>query len=190
MSPALLRSLLPLLALAAVAGCESTDSAGADAAASADAERGAQDADPDSPDAATATGCDFDNSVDYDLLGETLQLASEDGRTCVKLTRRNDCSPDEMCKAAPFTLLTFRAAHAGESFHLDDTSKLQWEGTHHNWSDWGEALSGGVRYRLESRIADDVASGDYDIGRYQFFASNEDSRVALWGPIDLFPHVP
>jgi hypothetical protein len=175
--------------LAPISGCDSggaddDDDSAADAAPAADADPNAPDADPNAPDGSTAgVDCRFEN-VEYNLLAETVQLEAAGGGTCVKLTRRNDCPPEWICQAVPFTLLTYRVGHDGATVLIDDERAMHWEATHHNWNDWGEATGGGVRYRLESRYAGDFTD------RYELFAYDADSDAVLWGPVDLYPYVP
>jgi len=161
-------------------GDEDDDSTGSDAATATDADPHAPDADLNAPDAAVAD-CLFDDSAEYDLLAEVVQLQSGGGDTCVRLTRRNDCV--DICLAVPFTLLSFRAAHDGGGVYVDDPSRLHWEGTHHNWSDWGEATTSSARYRLESRYTDGFTD-KYELSAY------DGSDTRLWGPVELLPYVP
>jgi hypothetical protein len=177
------------LSLLLLTACGSTTDAGddddaADAAPGADADPNGPDADPDAPDADPAATCQFDDGVRYDLLAETVQLESAGGGTCVKLTRRNDCPPDFICKAVPFTLLTFRTVHDGAVAYIDDEGAMHWEATHHNWNDWGEATGGGVRYRLESRYTDGFTD------RYELFAYDAATAALRWGPVELVPYAP
>ena len=159
------------------------DLVGADAALTVDADLDSPDADPTAPDAAPAD-CLFDDSVDYHLLAEVVQLESASGGTCVRLTRRNDCPPGWVCMAVPFTLQTFRAVHDGNGVYVDDESRLHWEATHHNWNDWGEATTETVRYRLESRYTDGFTD------KYELSAYDTSSDALLWGPVELLPYVP
>jgi hypothetical protein len=151
--------------------------------AAPDADPAAPDANPAAPDAAPAASCPFENDIVYDLLAETVQLESADKQTCVKLTRRNDCAPDVICKAVPFTLLTFLVVHDGTLTYIDKAADLHWEATHHNWMDWGEAIGGGVRYRLDSRYTDGFTD------HYELAAAAVGTGAGLWGPIELFPYV-
>lgn len=177
-------SLAVFLVLAACAGDDDDDSAGADAAPVADADPAAADADPTAPDAAPVADCDFEDDVTYNLLAETVQLESAGAGTCVKLTRTNDCPPDWICMAVPFTLNTFHTVHDGASAYIDDEAQMHWEATHHNWTDWGEASTDAVRYRLESRYTDGFTD------KYQLSAYDKDTGTRLWGPVELLPYVP
>lgn len=178
----LLASALLALPLPACSS-DSNDPGGgaADAAAGADADPNAPDADPNTPDAAPAADCDFEGGVGYTLLAETLQLESEDGQSCVKLTRRDDSEPDVLYKAVPFTLLTFRMSHGGESVFVDDLVKLDWESTHHNWADVGEALTDTVRYELAFQFVDSFED-EFELSAYAV------GGALLWGPVTLTPH--
>ena len=145
---------------------------------------------PDTTGDATTGGgiadCGFDDGVVYDRLAEIFQLVSADGETCVWLERRDDSEPDTIYKAVPFTLLQFKAGHAGGVEHLTDAAKMTWESTHHNWEDVGEAWSDAVRYRLEDWFAKDGAFES----KYGLFAYDEQTDELLWGPIELAPYAP
>lgn len=169
-----LRTLLvAALLLVPATGCGSADpdGGGPDAAPSADA-------DPNLP----RVSCEFQAGVEYQLLAETLQLASADGQTCVKLTRRDESEPDVIYKAVPFTLLTFRVAHGEETAFIDDLAALDWESTHHNWLDRGEALTETIRYELAFQYANTFEDS------FELSAFAGTSTTLVWGPVTLIPH--
>lgn len=177
-----LRLLVPALLALALPACDSDDPGGAaDAAVGADADPNAPDADPNAPDAAPVVGCDFEAGVGYTLLAETLQLESDDGQSCVKLTRRDDSEPEIIYKAVPFTLLTFRMSHGGESVFVDDLARLDWESTHHNWADVGEALTATTRYELVFQYGN-TFEDEFELSAYAL------GGTLRWGPITLKPH--
>lgn len=128
--------------------------------------------------------CDFDPSVVFDRFATTWQLISDDGETCVLLTRRDDSEPDVIYKALPYTLLTFKVGHAGALAEFTDLANLHWESTHHNWLDVAEAWDTTVRYHLADRYGQDFTDS-FDLG-----AIDEQSKAPLWGPIVLHPYTP
>ena len=132
--------------------------------------------------------CGFDPGLAFDPGGTIFQLQSEDGATCVWLERRDDSEPDTIYKAIPYTLLEFKAGHAGAVAHVDELAKLTWESTHHNWSDIATADAGAVRYRLEDWYALDVNGGDSFINKWALFATDAATDAVLWGPIVLYPY--
>lgn len=118
------------------------------------------------------TDCRFDSEVSWDMLGEILQMESDDSGTCVWLKREDKCPEGWICKAHPFDLLQIRIGHGGRVVEQDDPFKLRWESTHHNWSDVGTASIDGTAYRLEG-------SGYGHI--YNLSASGAEN----WGPVRL-----
>ena len=112
------------------------------------------------------------------------QLVSDDGETCVLLTRRDDSEPDVIYKAIPYTLLSFKVGHAGVVTEFSEPAQLSWESTHHNWLDVAEAWDSGVRYHLADRYGQDFVDA-FDLG-----AIDEQSKSPLWGPITLHPYAP
>ncbi len=136
-----------------------------------------------------AADCGFDDSVVWDRYATIWQLQSDDGQTCVWLERRNDSEPDIIYKAVPFTLLDFKAGHAGVVDHMEDPGKMSWTSTHHNWMDVAEAWDDAVRYRLEDRYPLDPVGPDF-VDRFDLTAIDEQSEAVLWGPIRLHPYKP
>jgi hypothetical protein len=138
----------------------------------------------------TTTGevadCGFDPGLVFARDAEIFQLISADGETCVWLERRDDSLPDMIYKAVPYTLLAFKAGHAGEVAHLTDAAKLTWESTHHNWTDVAEAWDDAVRYRLEDWFG---TVGEFE-NLYGLSAYDEASGELLWGPVELVPFTP
>ena len=135
----------------------------------------------------TGTGtadCGFDPSLIFDRLATVWQLVSDDGETCVLLTRRDDSEPDVIYKAIPYTLLSFKVGHAGVVTEFSEPAQLSWESTHHNWLDVAEAWDSGVRYHLADRYGQDFVDA-FDLG-----AIDEQSKSPLWGPITLHPYAP
>lgn len=128
--------------------------------------------------------CGFDPSLVFDRFATTWQLISDDGETCVLLTRRDDSEPDVIYKAVPYTLLTFKIGHAGALTEYTDLATLHWESTHHNWLDVAEAWDTSVRYRLADRYGQDFIDS-FDLG-----AIDEQTKTPLWGPIVVHPYTP
>lgn len=136
---------------------------------------------------AGAVDCGFSLSLVHNPRGDVLQLASEDGGTCVRLERRDDSEPDVMYKAVPYTLLTFTVGYEGEVETIDDEAALEWRSTHHNWGDSAAAEGERALYELATPYADD---GDNDWRhRYHLSALGLDTRDVIWGPVELFPAV-
>lgn len=135
----------------------------------------------------TGTGtadCGFDPTLIFDRLATVWQLVSDDGETCVLLTRRDDSEPDVIYKAIPYTLLSFKVGHAGVVTEFSEPAQLSWESTHHNWLDVAEAWDSGVRYHLADRYGQDFVDA-FDLG-----AIDEQNKSPLWGPITLHPYAP
>lgn len=140
-------------------------------------------------DATTGGGvadCGFDPGLAYARNALIYQLESDDGATCVWLKRRDDSEPDVIYKAVPYTLLEFKAGHAGAVAHITDQAMLGWESTHHNWEDVALATDDAVRYRLEDWYSKDGAFID-SFGLYAFDAATD---APLWGPVTLHPFAP
>lgn len=127
--------------------------------------------------------CGFDPGLVYERTATIFQLVSADGETCVWLERRDDSEPDTIYKAVPYTLLEFKAGHAGVVDHLTDAAKMTWESTHHNWTDKAEAWNDSVRYKLDDLFAKDGAFENV----YGLSAYDEATDALLWGPIELTP---
>jgi len=134
---------------------------------------------PGSPDAATSTtdaalavDCNLDPTLSFDDLGETLQIATADGKNCAIFSRRNDCGPDTICKAIPFSLLEARIAHDGQIYEQSDSAQMHWEGTWHNWTDWADVRIDDTCLHLQVIFGDPF---QYDID-----ARNCDTAAVLW----------
>ena len=123
------------------------------------------------------TDCDFDPSAQWSVLGEVLQMTSDDGRTCVRLEREDLCPEGWICKAHPFKLQYIRIGHDGTVVEQDDDAKLSWQETHHNWLDVGTAEIEGTTYRLE---------GEEYGNAYNLTATSQQQ----WGPVLLRPWTP
>ncbi len=157
------------LAIAVVAaGCSNSDPTDA-----------APDAGAEAPDSGTGapSDCGMNPAVRWDLLAETLQLESAGGDTCLVVERRNDCPPDWICKAVPFTILEARIGHGGDVVVQTESAQMTWHETHHNWSDAADIDAAGVRYHLEFAFGNP--------GQYELSARQGDAPV--WGPVVLHP---
>lgn len=130
------------------------DAAASDAGASADAGLDTDGATaPDANAELPGVGlCGFDAALPWYSLGEILQVESPRSDTCVWLSRHNDCPPDGICKAVPFTLERVRVGHDGAVVEIADPEALSWRSTHHNWCDVGEARTATTRYRIEVQV--------------------------------------
>ncbi len=132
----------------------------------------------DAGDGGGKVDCRFDPAVEWFLLGEILQMESEDKGTCVWLSRKNLCPQGWVCKEVPFDLLAVRIGHGGKLVEMDkNNSSLTWQGTWHNWEDVGTATHQGTTYTLQG-----VAFGQ----QYDLTAAGSES----FGPIRLLPYSP
>ena len=129
--------------------------------------------------------CGFDETLPWESLGEILQLESPRNDTCIWLSRRNDCPPDGICKAVPFTLERVRVGHDGAVVEIDDPEALSWRSTHHNWCDVGEAWTNTMRYRIEVQVSERFRYA------YQLTAFDIDTGAMQWSerlmPFDPSP---
>jgi hypothetical protein len=163
----LVGSLVSLaVSLVAVAACSSDDAPGESP------DGGGADAGPIAP-----SRCNFDESVQWDLLGETLQVQSADGGTCLAIERRNDCPADSICKAVPFTVLEARIGHAGTVVTQTESAAMAWHATHHNWLDTADLDLDGVRYHLT------FTYGETSV----YTVEARRGPTVLWGPVTLAP---
>jgi len=121
--------------------------------------------------------CNFDPGVTWNMLGDILQMESQDGSTCVWLQREDLCPSDMICKAHPFDFQAIRIGHDGSLVEIVDPDKLSWSATHHNWSDTGEARTEDTTYVLQG-----VSFGQ----AYEITASGGEN----WGPVHLDPWAP
>lgn len=152
------------------------DTTGADTTSTTDATTGGGAAD-----------CELDPDLPFTRDGLVFQLQSEDGATCVWLKRRDDSEPDVIYKAVPYTLLEFKAGHAGQVAHVTDLGELTWESTHHNWTDVATAEADGVRYRLEDWYTS-AEGGEEFSNKWALFARDAATDAVLWGPVLLYPY--
>ncbi len=136
------------------------------------------DASADTGDARQVAGinCQFNPSIPWDLIGETVQLKSADDSTCLYIQRRNDCPPDWICKAVPFTILEARVGADGKTKTQTAASALHWEATHHNWNDHATIAIDGTTYRLDFVFNGDTI--DFELSA---------SGASTWGPMVVEP---
>lgn len=157
------------------------DGNGVDAAdAAGDAADGTADAADDFADGTDAGGeglCRFDPQVEWFLLGEILQMESQDKQTCVWLQRKNLCPEGWICKAVPFQLQAIRIGHQGRLVETNETAQLTWTSSWHNWEDVGEARIEGTTYRLQGT----GFGQEYDLSA---------SGTENWGPLRMLPYRP
>lgn len=199
-----------LLASALLAACggdpgdttDTTDTTGGTTSADTEATAAAPTTDPTAaptttdttadPTAGSTTGGAADCELDPDLVFRrdnlVFQLQSADGATCVWLERRDDSEPDVIYKAVPYTLLEFKAGHAGALAHVTDPAELTWESTHHNWNDVATAEADGVRYRLEDWYPKDEGGEAFVVSKWALFARDAATDATLWGPVILYPY--
>jgi hypothetical protein len=172
-------SLPVLLWLPGCSGSGDAQDAALDALDGSDAgPDGSADAGGDSGDNTGGEGpCRFDPNINWDILGEVLQMQSKDRRTCVWLHRIGKCPDGWICKAVPFDLLAARIGHDGTVIEESDAKNLSWTSTHHNWADTGTVQHQGTTYTLQGS----EYGNQYDLSA---------SGAVSFGPVSLFPYKP
>lgn len=94
----------------------------------------------------TEADCGFDTTLDFDPLGDVLQLQSLEGDFCVRLERVAE--GEGSLQNTSWTLLDIRIGPLGEVVHIDDPSELCWYSSHHNFQDWAHIWTGSLHYDL------------------------------------------
>ncbi|MCA9564396.1 MAG: hypothetical protein KC561_12960 [Myxococcales bacterium] len=113
-----------------------------------------------------------------------LEFVGADDASLRVRVRRNYEEPG-VGESSIMSLAGIAIVRNGELTCITDTNDLSYENTHHNWLDYGEAVAGEVRYRIDIMyliVADDL--GD-EGNTFRLWAATEPGGEELWGPLYL-----
>jgi hypothetical protein len=134
--------------------------------------------------------CGFDRALQFDFLGDVLQLESADKTTCLWLSRilSGGCR-DTSCVQAKFTINAARVGHGGVMIELGAADQLTWSDSHHNIEDSAALVSTETRYALFI-AGTQQRPATFDATTPTVLSAMSIGERASWGPATLVPYAP
>lgn len=119
-----------------------------------------------------------------DFLLQTLELATEDGGTRVRL----QVEPGEgntVGETFAFHLFGFALERDGALVCVVDPAALGYVWGHHNWDETATATAGGVTFTVTMKFEFVEDGGDFLPRWTDRIVARDENGAVLWGPIDL-----
>ena len=139
--------------------------------------------------------CGFDDGLAFDPDGATLQLESQNGNVCARISRRNE-GPGSLANTE-WTLLEMQVGPLGGVSLVDTEADLCWFSSHHNFFAWAHVGDGTVHYDL--KLKEDAHGGartyalfPYEQGPLEAGTCpvTTDGTTPIGEPITMYPYEP
>ena len=143
--------------------------------------------------AGSESDCGFDESVEFDPLGDVIQLISPDRVVCVRLDRRHNGRGS--LANAEYVLEAIAVGPFEEVESSDDPAEFCWYSSHHNFADWAHFATPSHRYSVRAHLDGWDGARTYELHTFEAdpldvsdcpAVANGETRIG--SPLELLPY--